>query len=60
MTFYPKPRNWNTHPEPPKIACPELAQRLKTEDKAFDKQWKSYWRNRSKWASFEDYLKSAA
>lgn len=42
-------------PEPP-----TFIEKLKSEDRTFDKQWKAYWRQRSKWASFEDYLKSAA
>jgi hypothetical protein len=37
-----------------------LAVRLKREDQTFERNWRKYWRERGKWASFEEFLKAAA
>lgn len=63
MTWYPKkdsPRNWNTRPAPPKIASLELAERLRKEDRDFDRLWRRYWNQRNKWRDFEDFKSNAA
>jgi hypothetical protein len=57
--WYPKPTNRKPIEAADKL--PEtLSDRLKIEDKDFDKQWDRYWRQRGKWASFEEFLKAAA
>ena len=57
--WYPKPvkrKPSTVHEEP----IPEtLTERLKTEDKQFNRLWNRYWNQRSKWETFEDFLKAA-